>query len=61
MNDVTQKGKICDLLTLQHLPMPLCRTTLSGDLSSSGVVGRLLEASNLDTFQTDLGESGKGI
>ena len=41
--------------------MPLCRTTLSGDLSSSGVVGRLLEASNLDTFQTDLGESGKGI
>ena len=38
-----------------------CRTTLSGDLSSSGVVGPLVEASSLDSFQADLGESGKGI
>ena len=37
------------------------QTTLSGDLSSSGVVGPLLEASSLDSFQADLGESGKGI
>ena len=39
----------------------LCRTTLSGDLSSSGVVGPLLEASILDSFQADLGESSTGI
>ena len=39
----------------------LCRTTLSGDLSSSGFVRPLLEASSLDSFQADLGESGKGI
>ena len=39
----------------------LCPTTLSGDLSSLGFVGPLLEASSLDSFQTDLGESGKGI
>ena len=39
----------------------MCRTTLSGDLSSSGFVDLLLEASSLDSFQADLGESGKGI
>ena len=39
----------------------LCPTTLSGDLSSLGFVGPLLEASSLDSFQADLGESGKGI
>ena len=39
----------------------VCRTTLSGDLSSSRVDGPLLEASSVDSFQADLGESGKGI
>ena len=40
----------------------MCRTTLSGDLSSSGVCDSpLLEASCLDSFWADLGESGKGI
>ena len=38
----------------------VCRTTLSGDLSSSGYDNPLLEASCLDGFQADLGESGKG-
>ena len=41
--------------------MDLCRITLSGDLSSSGVVGPLLEVSSLDSFLADLGESGKFI
>ena len=41
--------------------MTVCRTTLSGDLSSSGFVDPLLEASSLDSFQADLGESGKDI
>ena len=39
----------------------VCRTTLSGDLSSSGFDDPLLEASSLDSFRADLGESGKGI
>ena len=39
----------------------VCQTTLSGDLSSSGLDDPLLEASSLDSFRADLGESGKGI
>ena len=39
----------------------MCRTTLSGDLSSLGFDDPLLEASSLDSFRADLGESGKGI
>ena len=39
----------------------LSRTTLSGDLSSSGFVDPLLETSSLDSFRADLGESGKDI
>ena len=39
----------------------VCWTTLSGDLSSSGFDDPLLEASSLDSFRADLGESGKGI
>ena len=39
----------------------LWRTTLSGDQSSSGFIDPLLEASSLDSFRADLGESGKGI
>ena len=37
------------------------RTTLSGDLSNSGFVDPLLEASSSDSFQADLGESGKAL
>ena len=48
-------------LNMTEICSQMCQTTLSGDLSSSGFVDPLLEAYSLDSFQTDLGESVKGI